>query len=163
MSKIKRSSFTVPTPDSYVRSVLRHIGQSCGAAGTGELIALPPIIWWWTQQPIDRPATLTAYPSHAIADYLVHAVSNVFSNSVCHSSPKLPYAGVLNIVDRSSSGTRIRYTNRSANVPSPKPNGKRRRECSSVAGRYLCTQRPRSAGPAKKIVWSGHHSPYASS
>ncbi|EIN06457.1 3-ketoacyl-CoA reductase [Punctularia strigosozonata HHB-11173 SS5] len=64
MSKIKRSSFTVPIPDSYVRSVLRHIGQSCGAAGT------------------DRPATLTAYPSHAIADYLVHAVSNVFSNSV---------------------------------------------------------------------------------
>lgn len=87
MSKIRRSSFTVPTADNYVRSVLRHIGQAGGAAGT------------------DRPATSTPYLSHAIADYLMNCVSSVFGNSVsvllCHRvrvvSDNTIFAGVYQL------------------------------------------------------------------
>ncbi|KAG8759957.1 hypothetical protein FRC14_004510 [Serendipita sp. 396] len=51
MSKIRRPSLTTPTPKAFVKSVLGHIGQSCGA--------------------IADPYTLTPYWSHSVADYFL--------------------------------------------------------------------------------------------
>ncbi|KAG8831699.1 hypothetical protein FRC17_002730 [Serendipita sp. 399] len=51
MSKIRRPSITTPTPKAFVKSVLAHIGQSCGA--------------------LARPYTLTPYWSHSVADYVL--------------------------------------------------------------------------------------------
>src|ERR1700694_2093687 len=51
MSRIRRPSITTPLPSTYVRSVLAHIGQPCGALG--------------------RPYTTTPFWSHAIADWVM--------------------------------------------------------------------------------------------
>lgn len=51
MSKIRRSSITVPTAKDYVRSTLSSIGLARGAQG--------------------RPYQSTPYPSHAVLDYVV--------------------------------------------------------------------------------------------
>ena len=56
MSKINRSSMLVPTPTVYVRSALSKIGLSCGAVLT------------------DRPGTITPFWSHALVDYVFHAI-----------------------------------------------------------------------------------------
>ncbi|KAF7307155.1 Very-long-chain 3-oxoacyl-CoA reductase [Mycena indigotica] len=56
LSKIRHSSLLVPTPKSYVRSVLTKIGLACGAAYSG------------------RPETSTPYWSHALLDWLINAV-----------------------------------------------------------------------------------------
>lgn len=51
MSKIRKSSFTVPTAKDFVKSTLSSIGLQRGAQG--------------------RPYDATPYPSHAILDYVV--------------------------------------------------------------------------------------------
>lgn len=51
MSKIRRSSITIPTAKAFVRSVLSSIGLQRGAQG--------------------RPYDSTPYPSHALMDYVV--------------------------------------------------------------------------------------------
>lgn len=56
MSSIRRSSVLVPTPAAYVRSALSKIGLSCGAALS------------------DRPGTITPFWSHALVDYVIHAI-----------------------------------------------------------------------------------------
>lgn len=56
MSKIRKSTALVPTPAAYVRSALSKIGLSCGAALS------------------DRPGTITPFWSHALVDYMIHAI-----------------------------------------------------------------------------------------
>jgi len=56
MSKMSKSSTLVPLPAAYVRSALSKVGLSCGAALT------------------DRPGTLTPFWSHALVDYVIHAI-----------------------------------------------------------------------------------------
>ena len=56
MSKIRKSSVLIPTPAAYVRSALSKVGLSCGAAMS------------------DRPGTVTPFWSHALLDYVIHAV-----------------------------------------------------------------------------------------
>jgi 17beta-estradiol 17-dehydrogenase / very-long-chain 3-oxoacyl-CoA reductase len=51
MSKIRKSSLTVPTPPAFVKSVLGSIGNPVGALG--------------------RKHESTPYPAHAIMDYAV--------------------------------------------------------------------------------------------
>jgi 17beta-estradiol 17-dehydrogenase / very-long-chain 3-oxoacyl-CoA reductase len=51
MSKIRKSSITVPTPPQFVKSVLSTIGNPVGAQG--------------------RKHESTPYPAHAIMDYAV--------------------------------------------------------------------------------------------
>jgi len=51
MSKIRKASATIPTPKTFVQSVLSKVGLSCGAAYSG------------------RPNTSTPYWSHALLDY----------------------------------------------------------------------------------------------
>lgn len=51
MSKIRRPSITTPTANTFVKSVLSHIGQSCGA--------------------IQRPFTSTPFWSHSIGDFFI--------------------------------------------------------------------------------------------
>ena len=46
----------VPTPTDYVRCALSKIGLSCGAALS------------------DRPGTITPFWSHALVDYVIHAI-----------------------------------------------------------------------------------------
>jgi 17beta-estradiol 17-dehydrogenase / very-long-chain 3-oxoacyl-CoA reductase len=68
MSKIKRPSALVPTPAAYVRSALNKIGLSCGAALS------------------DRPGTFTPFWSHALVDYVIHAIGwKSFFISYSHS------------------------------------------------------------------------------
>ncbi|KAF7293211.1 Very-long-chain 3-oxoacyl-CoA reductase [Mycena chlorophos] len=57
LSKIRHASLLVPTPKTYVRSVLGKIGLACGAAYSG------------------RPETSTPYWSHALLDWMIHAVA----------------------------------------------------------------------------------------
>jgi len=54
LSKIRRSSLLIPTPKSYVRSVLGHIGQSIGP----------------------MPYTSTPHPSHALVQYVIDRVGS---------------------------------------------------------------------------------------
>ncbi|KIK24626.1 hypothetical protein PISMIDRAFT_23105 [Pisolithus microcarpus 441] len=56
MSNIRKSSALVPTPRAYVRAALSKVGLACGAAMT------------------ERPGTLTPFWSHALLDYLIHAI-----------------------------------------------------------------------------------------
>ena len=56
MSKLRKPSLLAPLPSNYVSSVLRHIGQPCGAAFS------------------DRPGTSTPYWSHSIVDYMMGLV-----------------------------------------------------------------------------------------
>ncbi|KAI6027064.1 hypothetical protein EDC04DRAFT_3116205 [Pisolithus marmoratus] len=56
MSNIRKSSALVPTARAYVRAALSKVGLACGAAMT------------------ERPGTLTAFWSHALLDYLIHAI-----------------------------------------------------------------------------------------
>jgi len=49
-------SLFIPTPKAYVRSVLRTIGQPCGALWTG------------------RPSTSTPYWSHSLLDYAINLI-----------------------------------------------------------------------------------------
>lgn len=56
MSRIRGSSFMVPTPAAYVRATLSKIGLACGAAMT------------------NSPNTLTPYWSHALLDYFIYMV-----------------------------------------------------------------------------------------
>ncbi|TDL22331.1 3-ketoacyl-CoA reductase [Rickenella mellea] len=56
MSKIRRPSMFIPTPASFVRSVLSKIGLACGAVGIG------------------RPSASTPYWSHALLDYAIHVL-----------------------------------------------------------------------------------------
>jgi 17beta-estradiol 17-dehydrogenase / very-long-chain 3-oxoacyl-CoA reductase len=51
MSKIRKSSLTVPTPPAFVKSVLSSIGNPVGALG--------------------RKHESTPYPAHALMDYAV--------------------------------------------------------------------------------------------
>jgi len=51
MSKIRKSSITVPTAAAFVKSTLSSIGLQRGAQG--------------------RPYDSTPYPSHAVLDYVV--------------------------------------------------------------------------------------------
>lgn len=53
MSKIRKPTALIPLPSAYVRACLARVGLQGGALGTG------------------RPATLTAYPTHALLDYAV--------------------------------------------------------------------------------------------
>ena len=56
MSRIRGSSFMVPTPAAYVRATLSKIGLACGAAMT------------------NSPNTLTPYWAHALLDYFIYMV-----------------------------------------------------------------------------------------
>ncbi|KAH8115472.1 3-ketoacyl-CoA reductase, partial [Phellopilus nigrolimitatus] len=56
MSRIRRATAFIPMPKTYVSSVLRKVGLSCGALWTG------------------RPSTSTPYWSHALLDYLINVV-----------------------------------------------------------------------------------------
>lgn len=67
MSKIRKSSALVPTPKSYVRSVLAKIGLPCGALFTG------------------RPFVSTPYWSHALLDWFL----------VCHNYSEAKHALIL--------------------------------------------------------------------
>ncbi|WFC98543.1 hypothetical protein MYAM1_001271 [Malassezia yamatoensis] len=59
MSKIRKSSAMIPSPDSFVKSVLSRIGRSSGALG--------------------RPYTLTPWPAHAWLDWATsHLVPGAF-------------------------------------------------------------------------------------
>lgn len=57
MSKIRKSSITVPTAKDFVRSTLSSIGLQRGAQG--------------------RPYDMTPYPSHALLDYVVGLFGSV--------------------------------------------------------------------------------------
>jgi len=56
MSKLRKPSLLVPLPSTYVSSVLKHIGQPCGAAFSG------------------RPGTSTPYWSHSLVDFAMGLV-----------------------------------------------------------------------------------------
>lgn len=56
LSKIRKPSALIPTPASYVRSVLAKVGLACGAAYSG------------------RPNTVTPFWSHALLDYLITCI-----------------------------------------------------------------------------------------
>ncbi|WFD29323.1 hypothetical protein MSPP1_000332 [Malassezia sp. CBS 17886] len=51
LSKVRRPSLMIPTPEKFVRSVLSRVGRSSGALG--------------------RPFTITPYPAHAWLDWAV--------------------------------------------------------------------------------------------
>lgn len=53
MSKIRKASIMIPMPKAYVKTVLRKIGNWCGALHTS------------------RPNVSTPYWSHAILDYFI--------------------------------------------------------------------------------------------
>ena len=56
LSKIRKTSTLIPTPEAYVRAVLSKVGLPCGAALSG------------------RPNTSTPYWSHALLDWVVTLV-----------------------------------------------------------------------------------------
>lgn len=57
MSKIRKPNPLIPLPRGYVKATLARIGHQGGAYGTG------------------RPATLTAYPTHALLDWAMGVLS----------------------------------------------------------------------------------------
>jgi 17beta-estradiol 17-dehydrogenase / very-long-chain 3-oxoacyl-CoA reductase len=61
MSKIRKSSITVPTAKDFVRSTLGSIGLARGAQG--------------------RPYDATPYPSHALLDYVVGLFGSTSENA----------------------------------------------------------------------------------
>lgn len=62
MSKIKRSSFTIPNPKQFVASALRNVGRRVGAQ--------------------ERYATITPYPSHALMHWAIETFIGVYSKLV---------------------------------------------------------------------------------
>ncbi|VEU20410.1 DEKNAAC101274 [Brettanomyces naardenensis] len=64
MSKVRRTSFTVPNPKQFVASTLKNIGRRGGAQ--------------------ERYATITPYPSHALMHWAVANTVGVFSKAANH-------------------------------------------------------------------------------
>ncbi len=62
MSKIKRSSFTIPTPQQFVSATLKNVGRRVGAQ--------------------ERFATITPYPSHALMHWAIDNFIGVYSKIV---------------------------------------------------------------------------------
>lgn len=62
MSKIKRTSFTIPNPKQFVASTLRNVGRRVGAQ--------------------ERFATITPYPSHALMHWAIATFLGVYSKCV---------------------------------------------------------------------------------
>lgn len=62
MSKIKRTSFSIPNPKQFVSSTLKNIGRRVGAQ--------------------ERYATITPYPSHALMHWGIETFIGVYSKTV---------------------------------------------------------------------------------
>jgi 17beta-estradiol 17-dehydrogenase / very-long-chain 3-oxoacyl-CoA reductase len=62
MSKIKRSSFTIPNPKQFVSATLKNVGRRVGAQ--------------------ERYATITPYPSHALMHWAIDTFVGVYSKTV---------------------------------------------------------------------------------
>lgn len=62
MSKIKRTSFTIPNPKQFVASTLKNVGRRVGAQ--------------------ERYATITPYPSHALMHWGIETFVGVYSKFV---------------------------------------------------------------------------------
>lgn len=62
MSKIKRSSFTIPNPKQFVSATLKNVGRRVGAQ--------------------ERFATITPYPSHALMHWGIESFIGVYSKIV---------------------------------------------------------------------------------
>lgn len=69
MSKVRRTSATVPSTEQFVSSTLRNIGRRVGAQ--------------------ERYATITPYPSHAMMHWFVANTVGVFSRSSNHLNMKM--------------------------------------------------------------------------
>lgn len=62
MSKIKKTSFTIPNPKQFVKATLKNVGRRVGAQ--------------------ERFATITPYPSHALMHWAIDTFIGVYSKTV---------------------------------------------------------------------------------